>query len=561
MERRYTIGIDFGTESGRAVLVDTCSGEELACHVTRYPHGVMDESLPSTGKRLGHDWALQHPDDYLLVLRQSVPEVLRAASVDPAHVIGIGVDFTSCTMLPVDADGRPLCALESFRDEPHAYVKLWKHHAAHKEAARINELARARREPFLNRYGGQTSPEWMLAKAWQVLNEAPEVYEAAHHFVEAGDWIVSRMTGRLTRSGCGAGYKAMWHKADGYPPASFLRELDPRLERFADTKLSGDILPLGARAGELTDEAAAMMGLCPGTSVAAAIIDAHAGVPGAGAVRAGQMVMAMGTSLCHMLLSDKEVHMEGVTGVVEDGIIPGLFGYEAGQPAVGDLFGWFVRQALSPEVAHEAQEKGIDVHSLLERRASSLNPGEHGLLALDWWNGNRSVLADTDLSGLIVGLTLQTKPEDIYRALLEATAYGTRKIIETYEEAGLAVEELFACGGLPQRNRLLMQIYADVTGREIKLSASAQTPALGAAIWGAVAAGKHIGGYDTVMEACASMAKLREETFRPDPQHRAVYDRLYEQYNRLHDLFGGRGSCQIMQELKRIKLQQSQSLA
>lgn len=555
-ETRYVIGIDFGTESGRAVIVDVTDGQELAFHVTRYPHGVIDQCLPGSGKRLGHDWALQHPDDYIEVLRHSVPEVLRASQVDSRHVIGIGVDFTSCTMLPVDAEGNPLCTQDLFQDEPHAYVKLWKHHAAHKESARINELAKERSETWLSRYGGKTSPEWMLAKAWQVLNEAPEVYEAAHRFVEAGDWLVQRMTGKLIRSSCSAGYKAMWRKTEGYPTRSFLRALDDRLEAFADTKLSGDVRPLGSRAGKLTDEAAAMMGLHPGTAVAVAIIDAHAGVPGTGAVRSGQMVMSMGTSLCHMLLSDKEVMIEGITGVVEDGIIPGLFGYEAGQPAVGDLFGWFVQHALPADVAREADNEGISVHTLLERRASQLKPGQHGLLALDWWNGNRSVLSDTNLSGLLIGLTLQTKPEDLYRALLEATAYGTRKIIETYEEAGLTVEELLACGGLPQRNRLIMQIYADVTGRVIKIAASTQTPALGAAMLGAVAAGREAGGYETVREAAAHMAAVPEETYYPKPEHKAVYDRLYEQYCRMHDLFG-RGGLQVMQELRSIQSRQS----
>lgn len=556
MEKRYVIGIDFGTESGRVVIVDIDHGGELAVHSTPYPHGIIDERLPGSGKPLGPDWALQHPEDYLEVLRRSVPEVMRMAGVDPRQVIGIGVDFTSCTMLPVDANGKPLCMQTAYRDEPHAYGKLWKHHAAQEEADRINERANARGETFLSRYGGKSSSEWMVAKVWQILNEAPGIYEEAHLFMEAGDWIVYQLTGNVARSSCSAGYKAFWHKKDGYPTPRFFKELDPRLERLTETKLSGDVLPLGAKAGELTDEAAAIMGLCPGTAVAAAIIDAHAAVAGSGAVRSGQMVMAMGTSLCHMVQSDKEVAMDGVSGVVEDGMVPGLFGYEAGQPAVGDLFGWYVEQAVPAYVHQAAASEGRSVHAWLEDRAAKLSPGQHGLLALDWWNGNRSVLEDADLTGLIIGLTLQTKPEEIYRALLEATAFGTRKIIETFEASGVRVDEIFACGGLSQKNRLFMQIYADVTGKEMKVAAATETSALGAAIHGAVAAGPARGGYRDIVQAAGHMAKVRDETFRPIPEHQAVYDQIYQEYIRLHDLFG-RGGFEVMKVLKKMKRQQN----
>jgi L-ribulokinase len=487
------------------------------------------------------------------VLRRSVPEVLRAAKVSPHQVIGIGIDFTACTVLPVDAYGTPLCMREPYRDEPHAYVKLWKHHAAQEEANLLNETAARRGETFLSRYGGRTSSEWMIAKAWQVLREAPHIYDAADLFLEAADWIVYVMTGKVLRNSCCAGYKALWHKADGYPSRGFFRALDPRLERFVETKLRGDVASLGTKAGELSVEAAEMMGLFPGTAVAVGVIDAHAAVPGAGATKPGQMVMAMGTSLCHMLLSDQEIHVEGMCGVVEDGIVPGLYGYEAGQPAVGDIFGWYVEQGVPDYVKREAEAEGIGVHAWLERRAAALKPGQHGLLALDWWNGNRSVLVDADLSGLIVGLTLQTKPEEIYRALLEATAFGTRKIIDTFHSSGVEVRELYACGGLPERNRLLMQIYADVTGREIKISASAQTPALGAAMFGAVAAGPERGGYGSITEAASKMARVREETYRPVPEHTAVYDELYREYVRLHDYFG-RGGNSVMRKLKELRL-------
>ncbi|MGG4033210.1 ribulokinase [Paenibacillus cisolokensis] len=549
--KRYAIGIDYGTESGRALLADLATGEEVASHVTPYPHGVIDEALPG-GRRLGPDWALQHPDDYVEVLRRSVPEVLRMAGVSPDEVIGVGIDFTACTMMPLDKSGTPLCLREQWRDEPHAWVKLWKHHAAQDEADRINEIARERGEAFLPRYGGKLSSEWMLAKIWQILNEAPHIYEQTDLFIEAADWIVMQMTGELVRSSCAAGYKALWHKRSGFPSADFFRALDPRLEDLAQTKLRGPIAPLGARAGRLTGEMAAITGLNAGTAVAVGVIDAHAMVPASGVVTPGKLVMAMGTSTCHLLLSDREVHAEGICGVVEDGIVAGCYGYEAGQSAVGDIFAWYVEQAVPQYVKDKAQREGIGVHEWLERQAAKYRPGESGLLALDWWNGNRSVLMDANVSGLLLGCTLQTKPEEIYRALLEATAFGTRRIIEAFADSGVEISELYACGGLPQKNRLLMQIYADVTGREIKIADSVQTAALGAAMFGAVAAGSAAGGYDSIVEAADHMARVRKETFKPIPAHTEVYEQLYREYVALHDYFG-RGGNDVMKRLKAIR--------
>jgi len=391
----------------------------------------------------------------------------------------------------------------------------------------------------------------MIAKIWQILDEAPEVYEAADQFLEATDWVIFRMTGNIVRNSCTAGYKSIWHKREGYPSREFFKALDPRLENLTETKLRGDIVPLGTRAGGLTPEMAAATGLLPGTAVAVGNVDAHAAVPGVGVVTPGKMVMVMGTSICHMLLGTEEKMIEGMCGVVEDGIIPGYYGYEAGQSAVGDIFEWFVEQAVPAYVRDEAAREGVGVHEWLEKRASAYKPGQTGLLALDWWNGNRSVLVDTDLTGLLIGCTLLTKPEEIYRALLEATAFGTRKIVEAFHHGGVEVNELYACGGLPQKNRLLMQIYADVTGREIKVAASKQTPAVGAAMFGAVAAGKAAGGFDSIVEA-AKLARIREETFKPIPENVAVYDKLYREYTLLHDYFG-RGGNDVMKRLKDIR--------
>jgi L-ribulokinase len=552
MTKKYAIGVDYGTESGRALLVDLSNGDEVATHVTAYPHNVIDEKLPGTGRKLEPDWALQHPADYIEVLRRSVPAVIKEAGINPADVIGLGIDFTACTMLPIDTNGVPLCFDKELQDNPHAWVKLWKHHAAQDEANLINEIAAKRGESFLPMYGGKISSEWMIAKIWQILNEAPEIYDRTDLFLEATDWVIFSLTGTKLRNSCTAGYKAIWHKQKGYPSEEFFKSLDPRLENLTTTKLRGDVVPLGTKAGGLTAEMSAMLGLKEGTAIAVGNVDAHAAVPAVGVVTPGKLVMAMGTSICHMLLGSEEKQVEGMCGVVEDGIIPGYLGYEAGQSAVGDIFAWYVDEAVPAYVTEAAEREGISVHEWLEQRAAVYKPGETGLLALDWWNGNRSVLVDTDLTGLMVGFTLLTKPEQIYRTLLEATAFGTRKIVDAFHGNGVEVNELYACGGLPQRNRLLMQIYADVTNREIKIADSKQTPALGAAMFGAVAAGAEQGGFASIVEAAEKMARVREESFKPIPENVAVYEKLYNEYSKLHDYFG-RGENDVMKRLKAIK--------
>ncbi len=549
---KYAIGVDFGTESGRAVLVDVADGRELVTSVYRYANGVIDEKLPGTDVRLEPDWALQDPNDYVETFKQTIPAILAESGVDLADVIGIGIDFTACTMLPTTADGTPLCFLPEWRENPHAWVKLWKHHAAQPEADKINEVARQMSQAWLERYGGKISSEWFFSKVLQILDEAPEVYDASDRLIEAADWVVWQLCGEEKRNACTAGYKAIWSKADGFPAREYFAALDPRLADVVDAKMSRQVYALGERAGGLTAQAAGWTGLREGTAVAIANVDAHVTVPAATVVEPGRMVMIMGTSICHMVLGEEPKVVEGMCGVVEDGIIPGLFGFEAGQSGVGDIFAWFVDHGVPPEYHVLARERGIDLHRLLEEEAAKLKPGESGLLALDWWNGNRSVLVDVDLTGVLLGMTLATTAPQIYRALIEATAFGTRVIVEAFESGGVAVEELVAAGGLPEKNKLLMQIYADVTGREIKVVASAQAPALGSAMHGAVAAGRRAGGYDTIAEAAQKMAHLKEETFRPVAGHNAVYDQLYAEYVRLYDYFG-RGQNDVMKTLKRIK--------
>ena len=551
---KYAIGVDFGTESGRAVLVDVSNGTELATAVYPYQNGVIDEKLPFPGKtiRLDPDWALQDPEDYLRTFQNTIPVVLKQAGVNAGDVIGIGIDFTACTMMPVKADGTPLCSLTQFRENPHAWVKLWKHHAAQPEADKINETARKMGQKWLDKYGGKVSSEWFFSKTLQILDEAPEIYRTADRLLEAADWVVWQLTGVETRNSCTAGYKALWSKREGFPPDAYFAALDPRLEKVIETKMTRAITPIGQRAGGLTPQAAAWTGLKPGTAVAIANVDAHVAVPAATVTETGRMVMIMGTSICHMVLGKDEHLVPGICGYVEDGIIPGLFGYEAGQSCVGDHFAWFVENCVPARYEQEAQTRNIDIHELLEEKAALLKPGESGLLALDWWNGNRSVLVDVDLTGVLLGATLATKPEEIYRALIEATAYGTRVIVEAFQKNGVPVNEFVACGGLPEKNKLLMQIFADVTGRELRVTASKQTPALGSAMFGAVAAGKTSGGYDSIFEAAHYMARLKDEVFKPIPENKKVYDQLYAEYVQLHDYFG-RGGNNVMKILKRIK--------
>ncbi|MGG0716252.1 ribulokinase [Robertmurraya massiliosenegalensis] len=553
MERnRYTIGIDFGTQSGRAVLVDIGTGEEVASSVKEYPDGVIDEYLPGTDIRLESDWALQNPDDYIDVLVTTVSKVIHDSQVDPQDVIGLSIDFTSCTVVPVASDGRALSQLEQYKHHPHAWVKLWKHHAAQDEANQLNEMAKERTERFLERYGNKVSSEWMIPKIWEVVNDEPELYRDIDQFMEATDWVTMQLTGVAVRNSCTAGYKAMWHKQEGFPDNEFFKALDPSLEHVVEEKLRSPIQPIGSKAGELTEKMARKLGLIPGTAVAVGNVDAHVAVPAVNVTKPEKMVMVMGTSICHLVLGETEQMIEGMCGVVEDGIIPGLFGYEAGQAAVGDIFEWFITSSVPEHYFEEANQRNLNIHQLLEEKACKLMPGESGLLTLDWWNGNRSVIVDADLSGIILGLNLQTKAEEIYRALIEATAFGTKKIIDEFRNNGVDIHELYACGGLPQKNKLFMQIYADITNMEIRISASTQTPALGSAMFAAVAAGEERGGYSSIVEAAKYMAKLQDKVYRPIKRNITIYEQLYREYCKLHDYFG-RGENEVMKTLKRIK--------
>ncbi|MCU7726060.1 ribulokinase [Actinoplanes sp. KI2] len=543
-ETPLVIGVDFGTLSGRAVVVRVADGAELGSAVHAYTHGVVDLELH--GRRLPPDWALQVPSDYVDVLKNAVPAAIRAAGVDPADVIGLATDFTACTVLPTLEDGTPLCELETFETDPHAYVKLWKHHAAQPQADRITELAAKRGEPWLRRFGGLISSEWELAKALQVVEEAPRVWAATRYWVEAADWIVWRMTGTYLRNACTAGYKGQY--VDGhYPSPAYLRELNPAFGDFAETRLDVPIGELGQAAGTLTAEAAEWTGLHTGVAVAVGNVDAHVSAPAAQAVSPGTLVMIMGTSTCHVLSSDVLREVPGMCGVVEGGIVPGLWGYEAGQSGVGDIFGWFVENGVPPAYHAEAEARGISVHELLSEKAAAQPVGGHGLIALDWHSGNRSPLVDHELSGTIVGQTLATRAEDIYRALVEATAYGTRLIIEAFRDSGVPVTELIATGGL-QKNPLVMQIYADVLRLPIGLLDSDQGSALGSALHAAVAAG----AYPDIRAAAAAMGRVTRDAWLPDEADADRYDALYAEYRTLVDYFGRHGN-DVMRRLRKLR--------
>jgi L-ribulokinase len=551
-KEKFALGIDYGTESGRVVLIRVRDGGEVAAAVVAYPDGVIDEKLPG-GPKLEHDWALQNPRDYLLVLEKGVPKVLKAAKVKPEDIVGIGTDFTASSPLPTKRDGTPLCFLPEHRKHPHAWVHIWKHHAAQPEANRINQVGRERNEEFIRIYGGKYSSEWFFSKLLQVLDEAPDVYDAADRFIEAADWIVWQMTGAEKRNTCTAGYKAMWVKGVGFPSPEFFRALHPRLENVIEEKIGAAFYPPGEKAGGLTAFWAQKTGLREGTPVSIGNVDAHVAVPACTVTQPGSLVMIMGTSICHMVLGTARQMVEGMCGTVEDGIVPGLWGFEAGQSAVGDIFAWFFEHGVPDYVHREARKLKVPYVVALEKLAAALKPGQSGMVALDWWNGNRSILVDVDLTGMLLGMTLATRAEEIYRTLIEATAFGTRTIIEAFESKGIQVKELVACGGLPEKSPLLMQIYADVTGREMKLAKQLQTcSALGSAMHGAVAAGRAAGGYDTIFEAAQHMAHVQKLTYRPRREHHEVYNRLFQEYQTLHDYFG-RGANDVMKRLKAMK--------
>jgi L-ribulokinase len=540
-EAAHAIGVDFGTESARALVLDLRSGAELAVNVIPYPSGVIDRSLPETEEELPHDWALQDPDDWVYAIATAVPAALAQAELKPDSIVGLGLDFTSCTVLPIASDGTPLCKLERFRSHRHAWPKLWKHHAAQPVADRLTDVALERGEPFLERYGGRISSEWYFPKLIEIWLEDRDVYDAAYGFIEATDWIVWQLTGNERRQRSTAGYKAMWSPVEGLPPADYFKAAYPGFDRPSE-KLGEQFLPLGESAGTLRPEVAERMGLPSTIPVAVGNVDSFVSVPGAGVERPGVFVSVIGTSICDMVVHPQEIRLPGITGVVHEGILPGMYGYEAGQAAVGDMLAWFVRRAAPGGATHES----------LELEAERLAPGETGLVALDWWNGNRTILADADLTGVICGLTLASTPVHIYRALLESIAFGNRRIVDNFTEHGLPMSEIVACGGIAKASPLLMQLFADTSGLPVHVPGSSEVPARGSALFGAVAGG----AFADIGAAVAAMRPATARTYEPDPAARDAYERLYGIYRSLYELLG-RERSELLHELKRLRTERS----
>jgi L-ribulokinase len=533
----YSLGLDFGTNSVRALVVDVSNGKEIATAVHNYTMGKKGVILSKNP-----NLARQHPMEYVKGAEMSIRKALaqarkRVRGFRPEHIIGIGVDATASTPLPVDDHGTPLAFQKQFAKNPDAMAWLWKDHTAVNEAAEITELARAVRPQYLAKCGGVYSSEWFFSKILHCIRTNPEVAERAHMWMESADWIPAMLTGteapeNLTVGVCAAGHKAMYHEQwGGYPDDEFLEQLHPRLAEFG-SRMPSRVLTANRAVGGLTKAWAKKTGLKEGTPVAVGVIDAHMGAVGAG-VATGTLVKIIGTSTCDIAVSPSDYPLEdipGLCGIVDGSVLPGYFGLEAGQSAVGDIFNWFV------EYVRPDGKKGT--HEALAKQASALKPGESGLMALDWNNGNRTVLVDQKLTGLLVGQTLYTTAAEIYRALVEATAFGALTIIRRIEEYGVPVEHVVNCGGIAEKNAFVMQTYADVLGRPMKLSRSSQTCALGAAIAGAVVAGSKHGGYDSFTDAQAAMTGLKDKVYEPNQEAHAVYQQLYELYKILHDAFG-----------------------
>lgn len=549
--RKYAIGLDYGTLAVRALLMDIQTGDEVAVSTYTYPHSIMHTQIP-TGRALPAGFALQHPQDYLEGCVAVIHGVMEQSGVRPEEVISIGLDATAATVLPVKLDKTPLCCLPEFCDDPHSYAKLWKHHGAEEEAKIVDRIAKERNEPFLPYYGNKVSSEWAVPKYLETLRQSPEVYRAADRFMEALDWIIWNLTDQEGCSACGAGYKTFYRHDLGYPSREFFQALDPRMENFAEEKLSYPIRNIGEKAGELTESMAAQLGLLPGTPVGVGIIDAHASMVGSGISRPGTMLITVGTSSCHTILSETGTAVPGIAGVVKDGIMPGYFAYELGQSCVGDHYAWFTQNCVPEAYEEEARQKGLNIHQLLTEKLRDYKTGQSGLLALDWYNGVRSPLMDFDLNGLILGMNLQTKPEEIYLALIEATAYGTRLIIDTLEAGGVTVEQLVLGGGIPRKNRLLVQVYADICGRPIRICDSGNTSAKGAALCGLAAADSAVTGFRHIGEAAEALCQIQEEVFQPIAKNSAVYEKLFKEYCTLCDYFG-KGANDVMKRLNAIR--------
>lgn len=543
MNKHYALGMDFGTNSCRALIVDLSDGSEVSSHVYAYPDGengvIIDAKDPNAAR--------QNPRDYLAGMEVSVREAVKEAEknrpgFDSGAIIGLGVDTTGSSPMPVDKNGEPLAFLSSFKENPNAMVWLWKDHTSFREAEEITQKAEEMRPEYLAKIGGTYSSEWFWSKIWHLKRIDPEVFQAAYSFVEICDYIPAVLTGgtkpeAIKRSVCAAGHKAMYSEQwNGLPDKEFLAALDPELAGLRD-RLYTKAYPSDQTAGRLSEEWAQKLGLNPGIAVAVGAFDAHMGAVGAG-IKEGTLVKILGTSTCDVMVSPGEkdlADIPGVCGIVKGSVLPADYGIEAGQSAVGDIFLWFINNLVPEEYGRSVDEKFKN----LDEAAARQKPGEHGLIALDWNNGNRTILVDVRLSGLLIGQTLHTQPHEIYRALIESTAFGALTIVKRIEEYGVSVNDIVNCGGLAAKSPFLMQIYADILGRPMFVSRSDQTPALGAALFGAVCAGREAGGFAAVEEAQKNMTGTKK-VYEPRPDNHKIYREMYAWYRELHDAFGTR---------------------
>ncbi len=549
---KYVFGYDFGTQSCRLVAVSIPGGEIAGQAEMEYPSGVISQTLPGTDVKLGDNWYLQDPRDYILALTTLSNDVLNKTKINPEDVLAIGTAFTNCTMMPIDEEGNVLCMSDKYKNNPHSWVKLWKHHGAESYAKEMEGYARANL-PRLKYYGNSVSSEWLFPKILQIAREDRELYDAAHTFIEAADWIVYKMCGSLVRNTATLGVNAFYDADEGgYPPKEFFAGIDSAFENVVEEKLKGKIKRVGESAGTLTGEMAGLMGLTPGTIVSVGHGDSEVAACGAGVVTEGSMIIVLGTSTCHQMMYHEKKAFDGVCAIVKDGMVPGLYAYESGQPATGDIFEWYAGNLTPEEYKAEARENGIPLLKLMDQKADRLKAGASGLVALDWFNGNRSILMNYNLKGLIMGLTLKSKPEEIYRALIEATAFGTRVILDSYTANNVEVREVVAAGGLPRKSPFVSQLYADVLGREIRVPLVSNMTALGAAVCASVAAGSKSGGFDSFYEAVQRMVPKKKILYKPNIDNVKVYNRLYNVYKTLHDYLGHTDSSP-MRELWNIQ--------
>ena len=543
--QKYVIGVDFGTLSARAVLVELSTGAQVCVSEFKYPHAIMSKKdFPSA--KFPETFAMQHPGDYIQALKNVVSDIKAQTGIAKEQIQGVGIDFTTCTVLPIDENFQPLCLREEFKGEPHAFVKLWKHHGAEKEAELITKELEEYDAEMLSSYGGKVSSEWFFPKVLETFNKARHVYDKTYCFIEAGDYLTSLLTGNLQRNACVTGFKALWSKKKGFLKKDFWARIDNDFANTIEDKIIGQVLPEGQKAGVVNETGSELFGLSEGTFVAVAIGDAHASMPALSIAESGKLMLILGTSACHILIDEKDVSVDGICGKVQDGIIPNYVAYEAGQTCFGDAFEWFKNSALPKEYFERAESAGTDVFSYLNGLIKDDAVGQNGLLAIDWWNGNRTPYADFELSGVILGLTLLTKPEHIYRAIMEAHCFGTKRIIDIYRKSNILVNEVIVSGGIANKNPFLMQILSDVLGVKISVSKSKQSGAVGSAIYASVACG----AFSNLQDAAKVIAEKDMIEYFPNMENNKKYELLYEQYLKLTKYFAE--TNQVLKIIKKI---------